>query len=76
VVKTGRSGANDEIRVLVVDDDIDAANSLAYLLQLLGCKTAITPGDVGGPDGRAVPAKSLPFSTCACSVSTAVKASR
>src|SRR5438270_13152536 len=29
------------LRVLVVDDSADAATSFAYLLQLLGCKTAV-----------------------------------
>jgi CheY-like chemotaxis protein len=30
-----------ELRVLVVDDNVDGATTLAYLLQLLGCKTAV-----------------------------------
>lgn len=33
-----------ELRVLVVDDNVDAATSLSYLLQLLGCKTAVAFG--------------------------------
>lgn len=33
-----------ELRVLVVDDNVDAATSLSYLLQLLGCKTATAFG--------------------------------
>jgi CheY-like chemotaxis protein len=32
------------LRVLIVDDDIDAATSLGYLLQLVGCKTAFAFG--------------------------------
>jgi CheY-like chemotaxis protein len=34
----------DELRVLVVDDDIAAANSLSYLLQIAGCPTAVAYG--------------------------------
>ncbi|MFL6698684.1 MAG: response regulator [Vitreoscilla sp.] len=34
----------DELRVLVVDDDIDAANSLSYLLQISGHPTAVAYG--------------------------------
>lgn len=37
-----------ELRVLVVDDNVDAATSLSYLLQLLGCKTAVAFGGVMG----------------------------
>ncbi|WP_161974510.1 response regulator [Piscinibacter terrae] len=37
---TAENGASVELRALVVDDNIDAATSLGYLLQLLGCKTA------------------------------------
>ena len=33
-----------EVRVLVVDDNIDAATSLGYLLQLMGAKTAVAFG--------------------------------
>ena len=33
-----------ECRVLVIDDNIDAATSLSYLLQMLGCKTAVAFG--------------------------------
>ena len=33
-----------ELRVLVVDDNLDAATSLTYLLQILGCKTAVAFG--------------------------------
>src|SRR4051812_4136963 len=33
-----------ELRALVVDDNVDAATSLSYLLQLLGCKTAVAFG--------------------------------
>jgi CheY-like chemotaxis protein len=33
-----------EVRVLVVDDHVDDATSLALLLQLLGCKTAVAFG--------------------------------
>jgi CheY-like chemotaxis protein len=32
------------LRALVVDDNVDAATSLSYLLQLLGCKTAVAFG--------------------------------
>lgn len=35
-----------ELRVLIVDDDIDAATSLSYLLQVIGCKTAVAFGGV------------------------------
>jgi CheY-like chemotaxis protein len=34
----------DELRVLVIDDDIAAANSLSYLLQITGCPTAVAYG--------------------------------
>ena len=34
----------DELRVLVIDDDIDAANSLSYLLQISGSPTAVAYG--------------------------------
>ena len=37
-----------ELRALVVDDNVDAATSLSYLLQLLGCKTAVGFGGVMG----------------------------
>ena len=33
-----------ELRILVVDDLVDAATSLSYLLQGLGCKTAVAFG--------------------------------
>jgi CheY-like chemotaxis protein len=33
-----------EVRVLVVDDSVDAATSLGYLLQLMGAKTAVAFG--------------------------------
>ena len=33
-----------ELRVLVIDDDVDAASSLAYVLQFLHCKTAVAFG--------------------------------
>jgi CheY-like chemotaxis protein len=33
-----------ELRVLVVDDNVDSAASLGYLLQLLGAKTAVAFG--------------------------------
>jgi CheY-like chemotaxis protein len=32
------------VRALVVDDHIDSARSLSYLLQLLGCRTAVAFG--------------------------------
>ena len=38
------SSKPDELRVLVVDDDIAAANSLSYLLQITGCPTAVAYG--------------------------------
>ncbi len=34
----------DELRVLVIDDDVDAANSLSYLLQIAGYPTAVAYG--------------------------------
>lgn len=33
-----------ELRVLIVDDSVDAATSLSYLLQMIGCKTAVAFG--------------------------------
>ena len=36
--------ATPEVRVLVVDDNVDAATSLGYLLQLMGAKTAVAFG--------------------------------
>lgn len=33
-----------ELRVLIVDDDIDTATSFSYVLQILGCKTAVAFG--------------------------------
>ncbi len=44
---TPGSEKSPELRVLVVDDDIDAAASLSYLLELVGCKTAVAFGGVG-----------------------------
>lgn len=38
--------APGELRVLVVDDNVDAATSLSYLLQLLGCTMAVAFGGV------------------------------
>ena len=43
---TPGSEKSPELRVLVVDNDIDAATSLSYLLQLVGCKTAVAFGGV------------------------------
>lgn len=40
-IVTPGSEESPELRVLIVDDDIDAATSLSYLLQLVGCKTAV-----------------------------------
>lgn len=37
-----------ELRALVIDDNVDAATSLSYLLQLLGCKTAVAFGGETG----------------------------
>ncbi len=37
-----------EIRVLIVDDDIDSATSFAYVMQILGCKTAVAFGGAMG----------------------------
>ena len=44
----GQTIANEfsELRALVVDDNIDAATSFSYLLQLLGCRTAVAFGGV------------------------------
>lgn len=36
------------IRALVVDDDVDVANTTCALLQLLGCKTAAAFGGITG----------------------------
>jgi CheY-like chemotaxis protein len=36
--------AHPEVRVLVVDDNVDTATSLGYLLELMGAKTAIAFG--------------------------------
>ncbi len=44
---TPGSEESPELRVLVVDNDIDAATSLSYLLQLVGCKTAVAFDGVG-----------------------------
>jgi len=33
-----------DLRVLIVDDNVDAATSLSYLLQMIGCKTAVAFG--------------------------------
>ena len=40
------SEESPELRVLVVDNDIDAATSLSYLLHVTGCKTAVAFGGV------------------------------
>lgn len=37
-----------ELRVLIVDDDIDTATSFSYVLQILGCKTAVGFGGAMG----------------------------
>ena len=37
-----------ELRVLIVDDDVDAATSFSYLLQILGCKAAVAFGATMG----------------------------
>jgi CheY-like chemotaxis protein len=37
-----------ELRVLVVDDNIEAATTLCYLLQIAGCRTAIGFGGLMG----------------------------
>ena len=42
------SSKPDELRVLVIDDDIDAANSLSYLLQITGHPTAVAYGGTMG----------------------------
>lgn len=34
----------DELRVLVIDGNMDAANALSYLLQVAGCRTAVAFG--------------------------------
>ena len=33
-----------DLRVLVIDDNIDVANSLSHLLQMIGCRTAVAYG--------------------------------
>ena len=38
----------DELRVLVIDDDIDAAHTLSYLLQISGYPTAVAYGGAMG----------------------------
>jgi len=38
------SDERDELRVLVIDDDIDTANALSYLLQISGFPTAVAFG--------------------------------
>ena len=43
---TGQTAA--ELRVLIVDDDVDAATSFSYVLQILGCKTAVAFGSTMG----------------------------
>ena len=40
--------APPELRVLVIDDDVDAATSFSYVLQLMGCKTAVAFGGTTG----------------------------
>ena len=37
-----------DLRVLIVDDNVDAATSLSYLLQMIGCKTAVAFGGERG----------------------------
>jgi CheY-like chemotaxis protein len=37
-----------ELRVLVVDDNVEAATTLCYLLQIAGCRTAIGFGGLMG----------------------------
>ncbi|HLL17829.1 MAG TPA: response regulator [Rubrivivax sp.] len=37
-----------ELRVLIVDDEIDTATSFSYVLQILGCKTAVAFGGAMG----------------------------
>src|SRR3982751_279910 len=43
----------EPLRVLVVDDDVDAAHSLCLLLQTMGCRAAATHD---APDGLALAA--------------------
>jgi CheY-like chemotaxis protein len=40
--------APPELRVLIVDDQIDTATSFSYVLQILGCKTAVAFGAAMG----------------------------
>jgi CheY-like chemotaxis protein len=47
-VPTVLPSAPPELRVLVIDDEPDAGNSLAYLLQLFGCRTAMAFGGDSG----------------------------
>lgn len=49
--KTDSAPNDPPLRVLVVDDDVDAAQSLCCLLETLGCTTAATHD---GPDGLAL----------------------
>ena len=45
---TSTAPLSPELRALVIDDNIDAANALSYLLQLHGCRTAVAFGGSTG----------------------------
>lgn len=41
---TMEPGELADLRVLVIDDNVDAANSLTHLLRMIGCRTAVAYG--------------------------------
>lgn len=41
---TMQPGELADLKVLVIDDNIDVANSLSHLLQMIGCRTAVAYG--------------------------------
>ena len=69
-----RSAIADRRRVLVVDDNRDAADSLAMLLRAQGARGAGGPRRPGGPGGgRGVPARTWSCSTSGCRGWTATR---